>query len=58
MGKSGQLELWDTTDSNTDVIINSGTAVINSAVIIRSLQLNTSATHLTVNTNYSLKVLH
>jgi alpha-L-fucosidase 2 len=44
-------------DSNTDVIINSGTVVISSVVSIRSLQLSSSA-HLTINTGNQLNVLH
>jgi GH18 family chitinase len=45
-------------DSNTDVIINSGTVVINSAVTIRSLQLNTVTVHLTLNSGNHLTILH
>jgi hypothetical protein len=45
-------------DANSDVIFNSGTAVINSAVIIRTLSLNAAAAHLTVGTGHSLTVTH
>jgi hypothetical protein len=45
-------------DSNTDVIINSGTVNISSAVKIKSMHLNTSSVNLTVNTVGSLDILH
>jgi carbohydrate binding protein with CBM6 domain/putative Ig domain-containing protein len=45
-------------DANSDVIINSGTAIINSAVTIRTLTLNSGTTHLTVNSGHSLTVTH
>jgi hypothetical protein len=45
-------------DANTDVIFNAGTAVISSAVTIRTLSLNTTSTKLTVNTGHSLTVKH
>jgi endoglucanase len=44
-------------DANTDVIIPSGTAVINSTVNIRSLELDPSV-HLTMNPGKQLNVLH
>jgi hypothetical protein len=43
--------------STTDVLINSGTPVINSTVNIRSLQLDPSV-HLTINAGKQLNVLH
>ena len=43
--------------STTDVLINSGTPVINSTVNIRSLELD-PAVHLTVTTGKQLNVLH
>jgi large repetitive protein len=43
-------------DANTDVVINSGTIVINSNVVVRSLKLNPSA-NLTVATGFTLTVL-
>ncbi len=44
-------------DSNTDVIIKSGTVVINSNVIIRSLSVSPGASF-TVNPSFSLTVTH
>jgi alpha-L-fucosidase 2 len=44
-------------DSNTDVLINSGTPVINSTVNIRSLELNPAA-QLTVSPGKQLNILH
>jgi hypothetical protein len=44
-------------DSNTDVIIDSGTLVINSNVTIRSLTINPGG-HVTVNPGFKLVVLH
>jgi len=44
-------------DANTDVIINSGTVVINSNVTIRSLEIN-SGVNLSVNTGMTVTILH
>lgn len=44
-------------DSNTDVVIITGTVVINSNVIVKSLTIKPGAT-LTVNTGFKLTVLH
>jgi hypothetical protein len=45
-------------DANTDVVISTGTAQINSAVTVRSLNLTTGTTHLTVTSGHSLTVTH
>lgn len=44
-------------DSNTDVVITSGTVVINSDVLVKSLTIKPGAT-LTVNSGFTLTVLH
>jgi hypothetical protein len=44
-------------DSNTDVIINSGTILISSTVVINSLQLNPGV-NLTISTGSNLTLLH
>lgn len=44
-------------DINTDVIINSGTVVINSNVSIRSLKIN-SGVNITVNGGFNLSITH
>ncbi|MBI3883134.1 MAG: carbohydrate-binding protein [Sphingobacteriales bacterium] len=44
-------------DSNTDVIINSGSVIINSAASVRSLRLNPSV-QLTLNTGNTLTITH
>lgn len=44
-------------DSNTDVVINSGTIIINSNVTIRSLKVSPGVT-VTVNPGFNLTVLH
>jgi hypothetical protein len=44
-------------DSNTDVIINSGTVVVNSNVSIRSLKVNTGV-NFTVNAGFVLSITH
>jgi hypothetical protein len=44
-------------DSNTDVVINSGSIVINSNVTVRTLMVSPGAS-LTVSTGYTLTVLH
>jgi subtilisin-like proprotein convertase family protein len=44
-------------DANTDVIINSGTPIVNSAAICRSITVNPAAT-ITVNTGFKITVAH
>ncbi len=44
-------------DSNTDVIINSGTAILNSNASCRSIKVNTGATF-TVSNGYALTITH
>jgi len=44
-------------DSNTDVVINSGTVVVNSNVSIRSLKVNPGV-NLTVNVGFTLSITH
>ena len=44
-------------DSNTDVVINSGTVVVNSDVTIRSLKVNPGV-NLTVNVGFDLTITH
>jgi len=56
-GNPGNWSCGSVPDANSDVIINSGTVIINSNVTIYSLQLNGSAT-ITVNTPYTLHILH
>jgi carbohydrate binding protein with CBM6 domain/putative Ig domain-containing protein len=48
----------DVPDNNTDVIINSGTPIINSTVNVRSIKLNGSGSQLTVNPGDHLNILH
>lgn len=44
-------------DANTDVVINSGTVVVNSNITVRSLKVNPGV-NITVNSGYRFNVLH
>ena len=54
---SGNWSCGKVPDSNTDVILNSGTVVLNSNVIIRSLKLNPGVQFIN-STGFTLTITH